>query len=65
MRTVDITPTWKQILPAIRAVIEHSSNPDAKEEMWAELARCANAADLWIEHTETELSHPANLTGDE
>lgn len=46
-RYIDVTPTWTGILPSIRAVIENATTDEAKEAMWAELARMAQAADKW------------------
>ena len=41
----DATPTWEEILPAIRAALENSKSPSVIESMWGELLRCARQAD--------------------
>jgi hypothetical protein len=49
MHTVDLTPTWSDVLPAILAVIQ---NPDAPQEsrtmMFEELGRMAKVADRYV-----------------
>jgi hypothetical protein len=42
---IDVTPTWEEILPAIRAALENSKSPSVIESMWDELMRCARQAD--------------------
>lgn len=48
-KTVDLTPTWSDVLPAMLAVI---SNPDASQEsrrvMYEEMGRMATYADNWV-----------------
>lgn len=44
VRTIDMTPTWAGILPALRALIENS-NPEGRRTAWAELERMAALAD--------------------
>ena len=48
-KTVDLTPTWSGVLPAMLAVI---SNPDASQEsrrvMYEEMERMATYADNWV-----------------
>lgn len=49
-KTVDLTPTWTDVLPAMLAVI---TNPHASQEsrtvMYEELGRMAAIADRWRE----------------
>lgn len=48
-KTIDLTPTWSDILPVMLAVIQ---NPDAPQEsrtvMFAELGRMAKVADRYV-----------------
>jgi hypothetical protein len=46
MQTVDLTPTWRGILPALLALVE---NPITRQDGLDELARMANAADKYNE----------------
>jgi hypothetical protein len=47
--TIDLTPTWSDLLPAMLAVI---GNPEAPQEsrsvMYEELAKMARAADAMV-----------------
>lgn len=45
-RTIDMTPTWKSLLPIFRAVMEDGTE-SGKKIAWEELARMAEAADRW------------------
>ncbi len=42
--TVDLTPTWRGILPALLAIYEHGDRQTALDE----LAKMAGAADRYI-----------------
>lgn len=46
IRTIDCTPTWRAILPMLRAAVENGT-PEGRRIAWEELARMADAADLW------------------
>lgn len=45
--TIDLTPTWEEVLPAWLAVME-SGNAEAMEIGRAELKRMAKLADLYV-----------------
>jgi hypothetical protein len=45
-KTIDLTPTWAQVLPALIMMME---NPDTKRDALRELGRMAGAADLYVE----------------
>jgi hypothetical protein len=45
--TIDMTPTWAGILPALRALIENS-NAEGRRTAWAELERMAALADSYV-----------------
>jgi hypothetical protein len=45
MQTVDLTPTWREILPALLALLEM---PHTRQSALDELARMAGAADRYI-----------------
>jgi len=47
MKTIDMTPTWQSLLPAMLAVLENGSF-DAKRDIRSELNRMAKAADLAV-----------------
>ena len=46
MQTVDLTPTWRQILPALLALVE---NPATQRDALDELTKMANLADRYNE----------------
>jgi len=43
--TIDITPTWREVLPALLALVE---NPITRQDGIDELVRMAGAADRYI-----------------
>ena len=45
MQTIDITPMWREILPALISLLE---NPTTHEVALEELQRMAGAADRYI-----------------
>lgn len=51
--TIDVTPTWRGLLPAMVAVLtDHERTPagwQARRRIEEQLARMADAADLWNE----------------
>ena len=48
-QTVDVTPTWQGILPALLDLIK-SDNPEVRELAEAEMYRMARSADRMIAH---------------
>jgi len=44
-KTVDITPKWREILPALLALLENANTRD--DAIW-ELSRMAGAADAYV-----------------
>jgi hypothetical protein len=44
--TIDLTPTWRGVLPALLALLE---NPATKRDALRELSRMAGAADSYLE----------------
>jgi hypothetical protein len=46
--TIDLTPTWRGVLPALLALVE---NPITRQDGLDELVRMANAADKYNELT--------------
>lgn len=46
-RTIDLTPTWAEILPAILMLMD---SPKTRKTAEAELRRMAEAADNWNAH---------------
>jgi hypothetical protein len=47
-KTIDLTPTWRGVLPALLALVE---NPITRQDGLDELVRMANAADKYNELT--------------
>lgn len=51
MKTSDITPTWRGILPVIVAALQSPEIPyEVERDLLDELTRMARAADNWNEH---------------
>ena len=49
MATVDLTPTWQDVLPAMLAVIQNPKAPqESRTVMFEELGRMAQAADAYV-----------------
>jgi hypothetical protein len=44
-KTIDITPKWREILPALLALLENANTRD--DAIW-ELSRMAGAADAYV-----------------
>ncbi len=44
-KTIDLTPTWREILPALLALME---NPETRRDAADELTRMANLADKYV-----------------
>jgi hypothetical protein len=59
MKTVDITPTWEAILPALLAVIENG-NFEGRKVALEELTRMAQLADLYVKQ-ESEIERLTKL----
>jgi hypothetical protein len=52
MQSIDLTPTWEGILPALLAIIEGSKHTAARNSAMAELRRMAQLADKYVaEHS--------------
>lgn len=51
-KTVDVTPTWSGILPALLTLL-HSENAEARFVAQKELERMARLADKMIAHLKT------------
>ena len=47
-KTVDVTPTWQGILPALLALLQ-SDNPKSRQLAESELRRMAGLADGYVE----------------
>lgn len=48
-RTIDITPTWSDILPALLAIIANATTYEARKAAEDELRRMARLADKFVE----------------
>lgn len=60
MRTIDITPSWEAILPAMLAVITNPhASPDSKRLIEEELHRMAQLADLYKMSMKVSFMDPA------
>lgn len=47
VRTVDLTPTWSELVPLLAAMIQ---TPETRVTALEEMRRMAEAADRWNEH---------------
>lgn len=52
--TIDITPTWSGLLPALLDLL-NSKKTDVRQQAYDELVRMAKAADLWNQHAKEVL----------
>lgn len=54
-KTIDLTPTWSEVLPAILAVISNDGTPfESRKVLFEELERMASYADKWVAHVRAE-----------
>jgi hypothetical protein len=54
MHTIDLTPTWSGLLPALLALLSDATTPvETRRIIEAELARMARAADAWNAHAKS------------
>jgi len=53
MKTIDMTPTWSDILPLL---LELTQNPKTYKDAAFELARMAKLADAYIESQKQKIS---------
>jgi hypothetical protein len=51
METIDMTPTWSGLLPALLAVIQNAETVEGRKAAEAELMRMARIADRLVEAT--------------
>jgi hypothetical protein len=47
MKTIDITPTWASLVPALIHILQHSESESSKHDIADELTKMARAADRW------------------
>ena len=52
-RTIDLTPSWAAITPALLDAFLHTNDLGNREDMRKELERMAKLADLWVEHVKS------------
>jgi len=45
MRTIDVTPTWRGLLPALIELAHNGTSFEARQTAWDELCRMADIAD--------------------
>ena len=58
MQTVDLTPTWSDILPPMLAVLDNKDAPASSHEfIRSELERMAALADKWVAHIKEGHEH--------
>jgi len=54
-KTIDLTPTWSEVLPAILAVVGNEGTPfESRKVLYEELERMASYADKWVAHVRAE-----------
>ena len=49
-QTLDMTPTWESLVPALLLILRSSKQADAQHMIKQELVRMAQAADRWNAH---------------
>lgn len=54
-KSIDITPTWSGVLPALLAAVADGT-PEGKRMAREELGRMAQAADHWNAHCKAETA---------
>jgi hypothetical protein len=47
-KTIDMTPTWKGLLPVLMHLVENATTSESRAMATSELARMANLADLYV-----------------
>jgi hypothetical protein len=47
MKTIDMTPTWEGLVPALIHILQHSKSDRSKHDIADELTKMARAADRW------------------
>jgi len=52
-RTIDITPSWSAITPALLDAFLHTNDLGNREFIRKELERMAALADLWVNHVKS------------
>ena len=52
--SINITPTWSGLLPAMIAILQDSDNDKAKSEIKQEFKRMARAADITVARAKEE-----------
>jgi len=52
-RTIDLTPSWSAITPALLDAFLHTNDLGNRADMKKELERMAVLADLWVEHVKS------------
>jgi len=57
-RTIDITPSWSAITPALFDAYLHTTDSNNRADMKKELERMAGLADLWVKHIERMQTLP-------
>jgi hypothetical protein len=64
VRTIDLTPTWSGITPALVAVLQNPDAPaEAHKTVEKELARMADLADKYVEYFRANFDPTANGNG--
>ena len=56
MKTIDLTPTWAEIMPALIAVLQNGTN-EGQDMARAELMRLAAIADQLNRPAQKQLGH--------
>ena len=56
-RTIDITPSWSAITPALLDAYLHTTDSGNRADMKKELTRMAGLADLWVNHVKSGASN--------
>jgi hypothetical protein len=56
MKTIDMTPTWASLVPALIHILQHSESESSKHDIADELTKMARAADRWNAHCKEQIA---------
>lgn len=54
-QTIDVTPTWSGILPAMILVLQNSDSKEGQKVVMEELKRMAEQADAYVQSVKTGI----------
>lgn len=63
MKTIDMTPTWEGLVPALIHILQHSESERSKRDIADELNKMARAADRWNAYCKEQNTIPRQEVG--